>query len=226
MRAPSVPTWLVALASFLIGVDIVAALAIVPDAAGFTYPKLQHIFYFHAPAAWVGYLAFLVTAFCGVASASRGDAKWDRRAAASAEVGVVFTLLAIATGVIWSRQFGPDYVFLRDPKFLTTTALAATYLAYLALRRAIGDGRVRAKASAAVGLVGLVGLPLSYRASASSPHPSFSDGGSGVTGPILAMLLFSLLSFTVLYAYLFAKRTALAHVAAEVEARRVPPEGA
>ena len=64
---------------------------------------VQRVFYFHVAAGWVGALAFLVTAVTGAIYLARRDAKWDRVALASVEIGIVFTFVNIVSGSIWAR---------------------------------------------------------------------------------------------------------------------------
>ena len=75
---------------------------------------------------------------------------WDRVAHASAEIGVVFTGLALGTGMIWGNlTWG---VFWRWDARLTSTALLfLLFLGYLALRRLPAAPEVRAKRAAILG---------------------------------------------------------------------------
>jgi len=57
----------------------------------------------HVPAAWVGFLAFFVVFVGSVLYLVRGTPGWDSLAAASAEIGVLFTAQAIVAGAIWGK---------------------------------------------------------------------------------------------------------------------------
>src|SRR5690349_25149989 len=64
---------------------------------------VQKIFYLHAPAAWVAFMAFgLVAIASGLYLWLRED-RLDRIAESSAEVGVVFTTVVLTTRPIWRR---------------------------------------------------------------------------------------------------------------------------
>src|SRR3954471_11479259 len=65
--------------------------------------NVQRIMYVHPPLAWVAYVAFAVVAVASIAYLARRRPVADHLAHASAEVGVVFTGLAIATGSIWGK---------------------------------------------------------------------------------------------------------------------------
>ena len=64
---------------------------------------VQKIVYVHPPCAFAAYLGFACTALGGALYLWRRDEAWDRFAASSAEVGVLFCALVIATGPLWAR---------------------------------------------------------------------------------------------------------------------------
>src|SRR5260370_31951322 len=59
------------------------------------------ILYFHVPMAWVAFLAFFVVFVASIAYLRTRNARWDHLGRASAQVGLVFTTLALITGAIW-----------------------------------------------------------------------------------------------------------------------------
>jgi heme exporter protein C len=65
--------------------------------------QVQRIMYVHVPTAWIAYLAFFVTFAASVRYLWRRDLGADRLAASSAELGLVFTGVAIVTGAIWGK---------------------------------------------------------------------------------------------------------------------------
>ena len=69
--------------------------------------NLVRIMYVHVPAAWLAYLAFFVTFVGSVAYLLTRHLRWDRIAAASAEIGVYFTGLAISSPS--TRLPGPNH---------------------------------------------------------------------------------------------------------------------
>ena len=84
---------------------------------------------------------------------------WDALAAASAEVGLVFTVLILVTGAIWGRPTWGVY-WVWDAR-LTSTALMAVLLAgYLALRRVPADPVSRSKRAAVAGLIVAIDVPI------------------------------------------------------------------
>jgi len=64
---------------------------------------VQKIFYFHVPLAWNAFLGFFIVFIASFRYLATRDPKWDARAVAAAEVGVLFTTLVLITGPIWAK---------------------------------------------------------------------------------------------------------------------------
>lgn len=192
------------------------------ELAGFRAPLSSRLFYVHVPSAWVAYLAFGATAVASGVVLARGPrpAPVDRAdlvALASAEVGALFGAVALVTGSIWARaEFGGDYSLVRDPKLITTLVLELAYFGYLALRRSVDDPPRRARLAAVYGIAALVGVPASYLSSRVATHPDFMTGTTVGSGAV-ALLLASLVGFTLLAAALVALRVDLAKVESALE---------
>ncbi|MBI3762550.1 MAG: cytochrome c biogenesis protein CcsA [Chloroflexi bacterium] len=97
-----------------------------------TMGEVQRIFYFHVPSAWVGMLAFAVTFVAGIIYLRTGDRKWDRLGLSSVEIGLVFTVMATASGSIWARPAWNTW-WTWDPRLVTYTIMGLLYVAYLML---------------------------------------------------------------------------------------------
>jgi heme exporter protein C len=117
------------------------------------------IMYVHVPVAIACYVAFLVTAVASAMYLRKKSMAWDAVAAASAEVGVLFTGLTLVTGSIWGHiTWGTWWEW--DPRLTSTALMFVLYLGYLALRRAIVDPVARAKRAAVLGLISFVNVPI------------------------------------------------------------------
>jgi heme exporter protein C len=136
------------------------ALAISPSDTGREgMGETVRIMYVHVPVAVACYVAFGVTALASGMYLWKRTAGWDALAAASAEVGVVFTALTLATGSIWGHiTWGTWWEW--DPRLTSTALMFVLYLGYLALRRAVIDPAARAKRAAVLGLVAFVNVPI------------------------------------------------------------------
>jgi heme exporter protein C len=187
--------------------------------------EVQRIFYFHVPSAWVGFLAFFVTVLAGLMVLRTGDAKWDRLASSSVEVGLLFTLSAGVAGAIWARPIWNTW-WTWDPRLTTYTIMALIYVAYLMLRQGIDDPDRRARFAAVYGTVGFISVPITFFSIRwwRTIHPvvigdaSLSAKGTfAMTPPMLVTFLFSLFAFTLLYFCFLANRLRLARMADRVE---------
>ena len=120
----------------------------------------QRIMYPHVSSAWLAYLSFGVTALAGLGWLIRRDLRFDAVAVASAEIGVLFTALAIWGGMMWGRPVWGVFWQWDDPRLTTTALLLALYVGYLLLRRLSDDPVRRATRAAVVGLVAAIDIPI------------------------------------------------------------------
>jgi len=179
--------------------------------------EVQRIFYFHVPVAWVSFLAFFVTLCTSIAFLVKGEIKWDKVSAASVEVGLVFTIMAIISGSIWARPAWNTW-WTWDPRLTTYTILALIYVAYLMLRQGVEDPGRRARFASVYGIVGFISVPLTFFSIRwwRTIHPvvigagtATSIGGFDMTPPMVVTLMFSLFAITVLYFCFLANRLQL-----------------
>jgi heme exporter protein C len=187
--------------------------------------EVQRVFYFHVAAGWVGALAFLVVAIAGIIYLTRGGRRWDHVAVASVEIGVVFTLINIASGSIWARPIWNTW-WTWDPRLVTATVMELVYIAYLMLRQGIEDPDRRAKLGAVYGIVGFISVPMTFLSIRllRTIHPVVigsgdptAEGAFDMTPRMLQAFLFSLLTFTFVYASLLWHRLRLQSLADRVE---------
>jgi heme exporter protein C len=211
---------------FALGLAAVAGAASLwlapPDAV---QGDLQRLMYVHVPAAWISYLAFVIVFASSIAYLVSGRIRWDHLAHAAAELGVVFTALAIVLGSIWGRPtWGVWWTW--DPRLTTTAILLLIYLGYLAVRRLTDDPTQRARWSAVVGVVGFVDVPIVHLSVVwwRSLHQGPSilrPGGPVIAGPMLATLLLALAAFTAIFLYLLLVRLAIERRTTAAAARAV-----
>lgn len=118
--------------------------------------------YLHPPVAWVAlYLAFGLAALSSVLYLWRRTRSlfWDRLAAASVEVGVLFNALTLITGSIWGRPtWGVWWTW--DARLTSTALLLVLFLGYLALRRVPAEPHIRARRCAVAALIAFVDVPI------------------------------------------------------------------
>jgi heme exporter protein C len=199
------------LAAFALVVGLAMGFGVAPRET--TQGNVQRIMYLHDPTAWVAYLAFSVVFVASIAYLARRREGADRVAHASAEVGVVFTGLTIAAGSIWGKPtWGTWWTW--DARLTSVAILFVMYLGYLLLRGAIEDPERAARYCAVLGIVAALDMPLVHFSvywwrTLHQPPSLMRPGGFSGSSAILWPLLVNLAAFTVLYAYLVAKRVRL-----------------
>lgn len=210
---------------------------LVPDAPGFASPEFARIFFWHFPcpimltglifsAVWfaVRYLAGpsprlarvserlprplsgWVRALSGVDTRDRSV--WDLRAIAAIELGLVFSLLTMFSGILFSRiQWGEWWNW--DPRQTSFLLSMLFYGAYFAIRAAFADPEKRAANAAAYLLATLpaqVFLIFVYPRIRESLHPSNTIMGGQLHGGYLWAMLAMMAVVGVLTVWLYRLR--------------------
>jgi heme exporter protein C len=127
-----------------------------------TQGDLVRLVYIHPGVAWVAlYLAFGLAAGCSLLYLwpRTRSLFWDRLAAASVEVGVIFNVCTLISGSIWGKPtWGVWWAW--DARLTSTAVLLVLFLGYLALRRVPAEPEVRARRSAFAALFAVVDVPI------------------------------------------------------------------
>jgi heme exporter protein C len=187
--------------------------------------QVQRVFYFHVSAGWVGMLGFLVAAIAGVAYLRTADRKWDIVGVSAVEIGMVFALINIITGAIWARPIWNTW-WTWDPRLTTATIMELIYAAYLLLRQGIEDPDRRARFGAVYAIIGFLSVPLTFFSARlfRTIHPVVigtnqpgATGAFDMTPLMLQTFLFSLLTFSIIFADLLWHRIRLGRLADRVE---------
>ena len=211
-RGLGLPGYLVVLGGVMMLVDLFLIFIVAPTDRDLG--DVQRVFYFHVPIAVMSFLAFFLVFVASTAYLVKRSPKWDRLAQASAEVGVVFVTLALITGVIWARPVWNTW-WTWEPRLTTTLILWLIYVAYLMVRAYAPNPSQGARYSAVVGIVGFVDVPIVYYSVIwwRSIHPSPVVGPlaqqDALEGAMAAVLLFSFITFLILFVYLVAQRMSL-----------------
>src|SRR5262249_29563858 len=118
-------------AAALVAVAATAWIGLVVSPPDRTQGQLVRLIYIHPAAATACYVGF---GLCAVASLAylwprTRSRRWDRLAASSAEVGVVFCLVTLITGSIWGRgSWGVWWTW--DARLTLTALLLAVFVGY------------------------------------------------------------------------------------------------
>lgn len=187
---------------------------------------VQRIFYLMVPLGWLALLSFLVVFIGSILYLVKRDIKWDTIAYCSAEVGLVFTTLALIVGSLWARPvWGVWWTW--EPRLTATLVLWLIYLAYLIIRSYVAEEGRRARFAAVIGIIGFIDIPIVVLSTSLwrgiHPGPVIFEGG--LDPAMLQTLLVSITAFTVLFFYLLKERVSIKIVEAELMKLKARREG-
>src|SRR4030042_951335 len=191
--------------------------------------QVQRVFYFHVANAWVGMLGFMVAAIAGIAFLRKGYRKWDIVGLAAIEISFVFFFTAIVSGSIWARgSWGTWWTW--DPRLTTAAICELVYAAYFLLRQGIEDPDRRARFGAVYAILSFLSVPLTFISIRifRTIHPVIiGSGAAGAEGSfemsskMLLTFIFSLVTFSFIFADLLWHRIRLGKLADETESLRL-----
>ncbi|MCS7254354.1 MAG: cytochrome c biogenesis protein [Armatimonadota bacterium] len=166
---------------------------------------LAKVMFVHVPLAIVSFVAFVAAAIYGIFYLRTREVRYDALECASAEVGLVYALLATVTGAIWARYtWGAFWNW--DPRQVAMVVVLSTYAAYFALRSAIEGEEQRMVISSAYAIFAAVMALVNYFVlinwlpTLHPRHVIFSRSGMGFEYRVL--LFISLLAYVGLCACL------------------------
>lgn len=186
---------------------------------------VQKVFYFHVAAAWGGMLSFIIAAVAGGVYLSQRDLRWDALSLSAVEVGLVFGLVAILSGMVWAQPIWNTW-WVWDPRLTTTAIMELIYLAYFILRSGLNTPESQARLGAVYAIVSVITVPLTFFSIRlfRTIHPviiapSSEDSAFSMSPRMLFALFASLIAFTILLADLIWHRTRLAELQVQLKQR-------
>ena len=193
--------WAWGVAALLFAIGLPWALFVSPP--DYQQGESVRIMYVHVPAAWLGLFAY-----AGLGVASFVYFVWrhnvaDLAARAIAPAGAVFTAICLATGALWGKPtWGTWWVW--DARLTSMLILLLLYLGYMALRAALEDERLAARAGAILAMAGLINLPIikfsvDWWNTLHQPASVFRFDGPTIDPSQLWPLLIMALGFTALF---------------------------
>ena len=200
----------------LVAVLLMVLLGLVVSPADVVQGQAVRMLYLHVPSIWIAYGAFVLTSLSSALFLIRsrrrhdGGRHYDRLAGSAAEVGVVFTGITLATGMLWGRVTWGTY-WQWDARLTTTVLLFVTYLGYLALRRLPAAPMTRGRRTAVMALVSFVNVPIVHYSvdwwRTLHQKASLSVGRRPeITGEMYWTLLYSTLAVTIVAIWLIVHR--------------------
>jgi heme exporter protein C len=158
---------------------------------GRTIDFAQKIFYFHVPVAESSFLVFGFAAYYAIRFLMARDRAYDTKSRISMEVTLLFVLLTMATGILWTRaEWNTWWVW--EPRLTTYFILTLLVIAYFVLRNSVEDEERRATYAAVFCIIAFIDAPISFFITrfvspTQESHPIVFGGGPG-TGLAPAML--------------------------------------
>lgn len=184
---------------------------------------VQKIFYMHLPCSWWALVSFFVVFVSSILYLFKRDDKFDRIAGGAAELGVLFSTLALATGSVWARaEWGHWWIW--DPKLTTALIMWYVYAAYLVLRMTPMGRDRKALVCAVLGVVAFLDVPLVFFAAKlwGSAHPDgVARQSSGMAVKMWHTVFAGLIAFGFVWGSILLTRVKQLARQAELEAKLV-----
>src|SRR5437762_14337160 len=187
---------------------LVAGAAIFLDApTDYLQGPVQRIFYLHVSSAIAAYGCFAVVLVGGIIYLRNESVVADRFARAGALVGLVFTTVTLAMGMLWAKPIWNTY-WTWDARLTSTLVLWIIYAGYLLVRRMADPGRQAARLAAVVGIFGFIDVPVVHFSVTwwRTQHPGPIVVNNALPPEMLATFLFTLVCTLVFAAVLIAIR--------------------
>ena len=194
-------------------------------------PLTRKILFYHPASAWTAFAAYFVVFGASVAYLNERRMAYDAPAQAAAEVGFGANTIALITGTLWGvQEWGRTgesalATVLTEPKVLVVLVMWFVFAAYLLLRRFADGPERRARLAAIFGILGFLGVPLSFATSRvleTSLHPDIAGPGANpdaaVGDTVGAILGFSFLAFLLLWTHLWLQRWRILELRDRLEA--------
>jgi heme exporter protein C len=171
------------------------------------------IIFFHVPTAWLTVIAFFFSTYFSFKYLRNKNWQDDIKAYASAQIGMIFCILATITGSVWAK-FNWGSFWNWDPRETSIFALLLIYGALFALRSALDNEEKRAQLSAVYNLISFITVPffifiMPRIMSGLHPGSAGDEGGSGpivnfkMNGNMRIVFFASLTAFSILYYWIY-----------------------
>ena len=184
---------------------------------------VQRIFYFHVPSAFTAFLAFTIGGVASIRYLSCRESRYDSLSVACNEVGLVFAVVNLITGMLWAKPVWGVY-WAWDPRLTTTLLLSLIYAGYLILRHSIDDPNQRAVGCAVVSIFGMVDIPIVYMANrwwrTQHPQPVMFDSEGSLDVNMRIVLYFTFAAMCCLLWMMVRSRRRLEDLRRENDALR------
>ena len=200
--------WLTSAALLLIVVGCGAGLFHAPK--DYQQGDAFRIIYVHVPTAAISLSIYVLMAVAGAVALIWRMKLAEVAVVAAAPIGASFTVVALATGMLWGKPMWGAY-WVWDARLTSELVLLFLYLGVIALDRAFTDARTAARACAWLALVGVVNVPIvkfsvDWWNSLHQQATLLKLGKPSLSWPMLWPLLMSLAGFYLLFGAALLRR--------------------
>jgi heme exporter protein C len=185
----------------------------------------QKIFYFHVPVAESSFLVFGFAAYYAIRFLMTRDRAYDTKSRLGMEVTLLFVLLTMATGILWTRaEWNTWWVW--EPRLTTYFILTLLVIGYFVLRNSVEDEERRATYAAVFCVIAFIDVPISFlitRFVATENHPVVFGGGpgTGLEPPMLITFIIAQVGMLMLAYAIFQIRMREERLSDRLEAVKV-----
>ena len=171
---------------------------------------VQRIFYFHMGYVLVFTIAFTMNLIYSIKFLRNNNKNDSNLAYINAEIGTLFTLLTLVSGMIWAKPVWGTW-WTSDPQLITTLILFILYFTYLVFHKlAVKSGVPRY--SSVFAIIAFIDLPIVYisvRVMRGISPVVFGGDGGGISPQMMDTLIITFVAFFFLYIYLLDLRIKL-----------------
>jgi heme exporter protein C len=186
----------------------------------------QKIFFFHVPVAITSFVVFFFTAYYGVRFLQTRDRAFDTKARIATEVTLIFTLLTMLTGDLWTRvEWGVWWTW--EPRLTTYLIMLLLVIGYFVLRASVEDEEKRAVYASVFGIIAFLDAPLSFaitRIVPSGTHPVVLRVGGGLDATQLTAFLLGMVGMLLFGYVIYQVRHREERIKERLEALKVTLE--
>jgi heme exporter protein C len=168
----------------------------------------QKILYYHAPISETALVAYGVAFVAAILYLRTQDLKWDRLGFVSVRLGLLFSILVMATGMIWGKAAWGSW-WDWEPRLTTFLLVCFLYAAYFVLRSVVDEEQRRATYAAVFAIIAFIDVPITWFATRLMPagmHPVVvTTGGTGMPASMFIPFMISMVGMTLLLAALIRR---------------------
>jgi heme exporter protein C len=200
----------VAVAILVLSLALGLALGLAVAPPDYQQGDSARIMYVHVPAAWMALFVYTAMALMSAVALIWRHPLAEIAARASAPIGACFTLVALATGMLWGKPMWGAY-WVWDARLTSVLVLFFLYLGYIALANAFDAAERGGRAASILALVGFVNVPIikfsvEWWNTLHQPASVLKLGGPAIDPSMLWPLLTMALAFKAFYAAVLIMR--------------------